>query len=143
MERIRRIYGEFITKIYEFISNNWSELNMLCWWNHQFVKICQEQLTEKQKRVPNFHEFFHLSKWVFCWFVGIGVFFCKNYQLFKGPFIYYVITFLGFLDLPPPLRQHVFSTKNKQKLAFSDTPSPPTSADVIYEWSLWYSHLYI
>ena len=28
---------------------------------------------------------------------------------------------------PPPLRQHVFSTKNKQKLAFSD---------VIYEWSL-------
>ena len=35
----------------------------------------------------------------------------------------------------PPLRQHVFSTKNKQKLAFSDPPSPPTSADVIYEWS--------
>ena len=41
-----------------------------------------------------------------------------------GPFIYYVITFLGFLDPPPPLRQHVFSTKNKQKLAFSDPPSP-------------------
>ena len=40
-----------------------------------------------------------------------------------GPFIYYVITFLGFLDPPPPLRQHVFSTKNKQKLAFSDPPS--------------------
>jgi hypothetical protein len=54
----------------------------------------------------------------------------------KGPFIYYVITCLGFLDPPPPLRQHVFSTKNKQKLAFSDPPSPPTSADVIYEWSL-------
>ena len=53
----------------------------------------------------------------------------------KGRFIYYVITFLGFLDPPPPLRQHVFSTKNKQKLAFSDPPSPPTSADVIYEWS--------
>ena len=51
----------------------------------------------------------------------------------RGPFIYYVITFLGFLDPPPPLRQHVFSTKNKQKLAFSD---PSTSADVIYEWSL-------
>ena len=44
--------------------------------------------------------------------------------LSMGPFIYYVITFLGFLDPPPPLRQHVFSTKNKQKLAFSD-PSPP------------------
>ena len=44
-----------------------------------------------------------------------------------GPFIYYIITFLGFLDPPPPLRQHVFSTKNKQKLAFSDPPSPPTS----------------
>ena len=42
----------------------------------------------------------------------------------RGPFIYYVITFLGFLDPPPPLRQHVFSTKNKQKLAFSDPPPP-------------------
>ena len=50
--------------------------------------------------------------------------------------MYYVITFLGFLDPPPPLRQHVFSTKNKQKLAFSDPPpSLPTSADVLYEWS--------
>ena len=38
--------------------------------------------------------------------------------------LYYVITFLGFLDPPPPLRQHVFSTKNKQKLAFSDPPPP-------------------
>ena len=38
----------------------------------------------------------------------------------------------GVLDPPPPLRQHVFSTKNKQKLAFSDPPS----ADVIYEWPL-------
>ena len=53
-------------------------------------------------------------------------------NLAKGPFIYYVITFLGFLDPPPPLCQHVFSTKNKQKLAFSDPPTPPT----IYEWSL-------
>ena len=53
-----------------------------------------------------------------------------------GPFIYYVITFLGFLD---PLRKHVFSTENNQKLVFSDPPPPPTSAYVIYEWSL--SHL--
>ena len=60
----------------------------------------------------------------------------EYFNFLKGPFIYYVITFLGFLDPPPPLRQHVFSTKNKQKLAFSDPPSPPTSADVIYEWSL-------
>ena len=43
-------------------------------------------------------------------------------KIAKGPFIYYVITFLGFLDPPPPLRQHVFSTKNQQKLAFSDPP---------------------
>ena len=42
----------------------------------------------------------------------------------KGPFIYYVITFLGFLDPPPPLRNHVFSTENNQKLAFSDPPPP-------------------
>ena len=41
----------------------------------------------------------------------------------------------GIFGPPSPLRQHVFSTKNKQKLAFSDPPSPPTSADVIYEWS--------
>ena len=38
-------------------------------------------------------------------------------EMNKGPFIYYVITFLGFLDPPPPLRQHVFRAKNKQKLA--------------------------
>ena len=42
----------------------------------------------------------------------------------KGPFIYYVITFLGILDPPPPPRQHVFSTKNRQKLAFSDLLLP-------------------
>ena len=53
-----------------------------------------------------------------------------------GPFIYYVITSLGLLDPPPPLRNHVFSTENNQKLAFSDPPSPPTSDYVIYEWSL-------
>ena len=45
--------------------------------------------------------------------------------LTKGPFIYYVSTFFGFFDPPPPLRKHVFSTKNKQKLAFSDPPPPP------------------
>ena len=54
----------------------------------------------------------------------------------KGPFIYYVITFLGFFDPPPPLCNHVFSTENNQKLAFSDPPLPPTSDYVIYECSL-------
>ena len=49
---------------------------------------------------------------------------CLKFVCASGPFIYYVITFLGFLDPLPPLRQHVFSTKNKQKLAFSDPPSP-------------------
>ena len=42
----------------------------------------------------------------------------------KGPFIHYVITFLGFLDPPPPLGNHVFSTDNNQILAFSDPPPP-------------------
>ena len=42
----------------------------------------------------------------------------------KGPFIYYVITFLGFLDPPPPLRKHAFSTANNQKLALFDPPPP-------------------
>ena len=45
-----------------------------------------------------------------------------------GPFIYYVA---HFLDL---LRKHVFSTDNKQKLELCDIP--PTSAYVVYEWSL-------
>ena len=49
----------------------------------------------------------------------------KSWEVSKGPFIHYVITFWGFLDPPPPLRQHVFSTKNKQKLAFSDPLPPP------------------
>ena len=58
----------------------------------------------------------------------------------KGPFIYYVITFLEFLNPPPPLRNHVLITENNQKLVFSEPPSPPTSDYVIYEWSLssWY-----
>ena len=30
----------------------------------------------------------------------------------------------GIFRPPSPLRQHVFCTKNKQKLAFSDLPSP-------------------
>ena len=54
--------------------------------------------------------------------IWIVLYYVKN--LSKGPFIYYVITFLGFLDPPPPLRNHVFSTENNQKLAFSDPPSP-------------------
>ena len=41
-----------------------------------------------------------------------------NRYIDKEPFIYYVTTLLGFLD------PHVFSTKNKQKLAFSDPPPP-------------------
>ena len=44
--------------------------------------------------------------------------------LAKGPFIYYVITFLGFLDPPPPLFKRGFSTENNQKLTFSDPPPP-------------------
>ena len=35
------------------------------------------------------------------------------------------ITSSHFWDFWTPLRQHVFSTKNKQKLAFSDPPLPP------------------
>ena len=37
---------------------------------------------------------------------------------------------------PSPLRKHVFSNENKQKLTFSDPPFPPTNAYVIYKWSL-------
>ena len=40
------------------------------------------------------------------------------------PFIYYVSIFSGFLDPPPHVRKHVFSTENKQKLPFSDPPLP-------------------
>ena len=58
---------------------------------------------------------------------------CRFIQADWEPFIYYVITFLGFLDPPPPLRNHVFSTENNQKLPFSAPPSPPTSDYVVYE----------
>ena len=47
-----------------------------------------------------------------------------SHPISKGPFIYYVITFLEFLHPPPPLRKHDFTTENNQKLAFSD-PAPP------------------
>ena len=51
-----------------------------------------------------------------------------------GPFIYYVSTFLGFLDpLPTYVLKHVFRTKSKQKLAFSDPPLPYKCLP--YEWS--------
>ena len=52
-----------------------------------------------------------------------------------GPFIYNIITFFGFLDPPPPLRQHVLVVRISKNGYFL-TPLPPTSADVIYEWSL-------
>ena len=60
---------------------------------------------------------------------------CMFLSFALGSFIYYVSTFLGFLA-PPPLRKHVFSIENKQQLAFLTPPLPPTSAYVIYEWSL-------
>ena len=42
-----------------------------------------------------------------------------------------------------PLRNHVFSTENNKKLAFSDPPSPSTSDYVIYEWSLSHVHVHV
>ena len=36
----------------------------------------------------------------------------------------YITSSHFWAPLPPPLRQHVFSTKNKQKSAFSDPPPP-------------------
>ena len=48
--------------------------------------------------------------------------------LAQGPFIYYVHKQIFRICKPPsPLRKHVFSTKNKQKWAFSDPPTP-------YKW---------
>ena len=50
------------------------------------------------------------------------------------------ITSSHFWDFWTPLSPYVsmflVCTKNKQKLAFSDLPPTPTSAEVIYEWSL-------
>ena len=43
----------------------------------------------------------------------------------KVPFIYYLSTFLVFLDpLPPHVGRHVFSTENKQNLSFSNPTLP-------------------
>ena len=47
--------------------------------------------------------------------IKYAIFYEDNEMVSKGPFIYYVITFLGFLDV----RKHFFSTENNQKLAFS------------------------
>ena len=51
----------------------------------------------------------------------------------KGPFIYYVITFLEFLDLPPSYVSMFLVLRISKNWHFL---TPPTSADVIYEWSL-------
>ena len=53
----------------------------------------------------------------------------------EGPFIYYVITFLGFLDPPPPYVSMFLVLRISKNWHFLTPPSPPTSADVIYEWS--------
>ena len=53
----------------------------------------------------------------------------------KGPFIYYVITFLGFLD-PPPYVFMFLVLKIIKNWHFLTPPPPPTSDYVIYEWSL-------
>ena len=53
---------------------------------------------------------------------------------YKGPFIYYVITFLGFLDPPPPYVSMFLVLRISKNWHFL-TPLPPTSAYVIYEWS--------
>ena len=45
------------------------------------------------------------------------------------------LTSIQHTVLPPYVLNHVFSTENNQKLAFSD-PLPPTSDYVIHEWSL-------
>ena len=50
--------------------------------------------------------------------------------------VYYVITFLGFLDPPPPYVSMFLVLRICKNLAFSDPPSPPTRADGIYEWFL-------
>ena len=51
---------------------------------------------------------------------------CLTYFFHAGDHSY--STFLGFLDPPPLLCKHVFSTENR-------TPPPSASAYVIYEWS--------
>ena len=54
---------------------------------------------------------------------------------YKGPFIYYVITFLGFLDPPPPYVSMFLVLRISKDWHFL-TPLPPKSADVLHEWSL-------
>ena len=45
-------------------------------------------------------------------------------------------SFLYYVSTLPLLRKHVLCTEKKHKLKFSNPPQPPTSAYVIYEWSL-------
>jgi hypothetical protein len=52
----------------------------------------------------------------------------------KVPFIYYVSTFLGFLDPLPPHVSMFLVLKISKNCHFL-TPHPPTGAYVMYEWS--------
>ena len=64
-----------------------------------------------------------------------------------GPFIYYVSTFLEFFGPPSSpnaewlvLSKHVFSTENKQKLAFSDLHPYKCLRNIwmVPVWTLWH-----
>ena len=53
----------------------------------------------------------------------------------KGPFIYYVITFLSFLDtLPPLLRKHIFYVLKIIKNNNFLTPLPPSNKCLRHIW---------
>ena len=57
-----------------------------------------------------------------------------NQNTTKGPLIYYVKVFWGFLELLIPLRKALFTTQSKEKLPFSEPPRP-LCPNVIYRWS--------
>ena len=50
------------------------------------------------------------------WFEHDSPLYVRGSRNARGPFIYYVSTFLGFFDPLLSLRKHIFSTEIKQKL---------------------------
>ena len=82
------------------------------WGSQESVGICIFSL----QQIAIIKSYFLLNDFIYnCiskHFVALGTIHILHHHIF------------GIFGPPSPLRQHVFSTKNKQKLAFSDPPPP-------------------
>ena len=96
----------------------------------------------------HFTKLLQISSFFACHGLKMSLFFRKSYRSSTfpprflpfpfRPFTYYVRTFIGFWLPPPSLPPYLHHFKHWKKafFFFFSTPFPPTSAYVIYEWSL-------